>query len=248
MAAVFSEFINPESLSVCVSVDLRKTLYIVDRFAVTVTWHPIEEVQQNTMAINLQKGQRISLTKEAPGLRRLMCGLGWDVAGSQYWGLRRVFGNGEDFDLDASVFCLNDRGRVSRGEDVVYYGNLRHSSGAIVHGGDNLTGEGDGDDEQIFIDLPKIPQDIVRLAITVNIYDCRARRQDFQQVKNAFVRLVDRATQKELARYNLSGENYHGMTGMMMAQIYRSPQGWQLEAVGQGLHVNGLDAIARSFG
>ncbi|MBE9039278.1 TerD family protein [Oscillatoriales cyanobacterium LEGE 11467] len=200
------------------------------------------------MAINLQKGQRISLAKEAPGLSRLMCGLGWDVAGDRYWGLGRVFGNEVDFDLDASIFCLNAEGRVPGWADIIYYGNLRHPSGAIVHGGDNLTGEGKGDDEQIFIDLSKIPQEIVRLTITVNIYDCRARSQDFQQVKNAFVRLVDFQTKKELARYNLSGEAYSGMTGMMMAQIYRSPSGWQLEAMGKGLQVDGLDAISRTFG
>ncbi|MDY6940226.1 MAG: TerD family protein [Cyanobacteriota bacterium] len=199
------------------------------------------------MAINLQKGQRISLEKEAPGLSELMCGLGWDVADRGPWGFWKLFERAEDFDLDASVFCLNTEGRVLRKTDIIYYGNLHHPSGSIVHGGDNLTGEGDGDDEQIFIDLQNIPQEIVRLVVTVNIFDCRARAQDFQQVKNAFVRLVDRQTNRELARYNLSGEAYCGMTGAILAQIDRSPKGWQVEAMGTGLQVNDLKAIATTL-
>lgn len=200
------------------------------------------------MAINLQKGQRISLSKAKSSLSQLMCGLGWDVAQPKGRGFLGVFQNTPAYDLDSSVICVDAKGQLGNRNNLVYYGNLRHPSGAIVHLGDNLTGEGDGDDEQIFIDLPRIPSEIVRLAIVVNIYRCRQRQQDFGQIRNAFVRLVDRVTGQELARYHLSGQDYQGMTGMILAEIYRHAGEWQLLAVGKGIHVESLEDIVSAIG
>jgi tellurium resistance protein TerD len=199
------------------------------------------------MAINLQKGQRISLTKEAPDLKRIICGLGWDVAEQSGGGLFGAFSGGSDCDLDASVICLDNGGKVRDKADIVYFGNLKHRSGAITHLGDNLTGAGDGDDEQIVVDLLSMPSQIAKLIFTVNIYDCTARKQDFSQVKNAFVRLVDMSNNRELARYNLSGTEYKGATGMIMAELYRHNDEWKLAAIGNGVSVNGLGEIASSY-
>lgn len=199
------------------------------------------------MAINLQKGQSISLQKEAPELQRVLCGLGWDVA-QRLGGLRSLFVNPPDYDLDASVLCLDGQKRLARNEDVVYFGNLRHPSGAITHLGDNLTGAGHGDDEQIVVDLAAIPSEIQTLMFVVNIYRCRDRKQDFSQVKNAFVRLEDTVTHREIARYNLSGDDYHGITGLRMAALQRDEQNtWQLAALGEGLQVEGLKEIIQLY-
>ncbi|MBE9233533.1 TerD family protein [Cuspidothrix issatschenkoi LEGE 03284] len=199
------------------------------------------------MAINLQKGQRISLSKEAPGLTKLMCGLGWDVVKKSGGGFFRNFGGGHDYDLDASVVCLDANGKLTAKENIIYFGNLQHSSGSIVHTGDNLTGAGDGDDEVIIIDLPRIPADIAKLVLVINIYDCIARKQDFTQVDNAFVRLVNSANNKELARYNLSGKEYSGMTGMVLAEVYRHNNEWKMAAIGNGVSVNGLGELVASY-
>lgn len=199
------------------------------------------------MAINLQKGQRISLEKEAPGLTRLMCGLGWDVAKRSGKGLFSVFSSTPDYDLDASVICVDANGKANRTSDVVYFGNLRHRSGAITHLGDNLTGEGDGDDEQIIVDLPQVPAEIDKLVFVVNIYNCISRQQDFGQVENAFVRLVDMTSHREIARYNLSGREYSGKTGLIMAEIYRRDRDWKMAAIGNGVRVNGLEELVKSY-
>ena len=199
------------------------------------------------MTICLQKGQRISLSKEAPGLTKLMCGLGWDVAEKSGGGFFGVFGGGQDFDLDASVLCLNANQKLTDVKDLVYFGNLKHQSGAIIHQGDNLTGEGDGDDEVIIVNLPKIPARISRLVFVVNIYDCIKRKQHFGQVENAFVRLVNASNNRELARYNLSGSNYAEMTGMTLAEIYRHQDEWKMAAVGNGFRVDGLKDIASKY-
>jgi len=198
------------------------------------------------MAINLQKGQRISLSKEAPGLTKLMCGLGWDVS-KQGGGVFGAFSSTQNCDLDASVICLNSNDKWTNQANVVYFGNLSHSSGAITHLGDNLTGAGDGDDEQILIDLSRLPADITKLVFTVNIYNCVARKQDFAQVKNAFVRLVNVSNNQELARYNLSGTEYTGMTGMIMAEIYNHNNEWKMAAIGNGISVNGLGELLKTY-
>lgn len=198
------------------------------------------------MAINLEKGQRISLAKEAPGLTKLMCGLGWDLA-KRSGSVFAAFGNAQNYDLDSSVICLNGNGKLTDVANVVYFGNLSHRSGAVTHLGDNLTGAGDGDDEQILIDLAQMPTEITKLVFLVNIYNCIERKQDFGQVQNAFVRLVDQSNNKELARYNLSGQEYKGMTGMIMAEIYKHNNEWKMAAIGNGVSVNGLKEIMKSY-
>lgn len=195
------------------------------------------------MAINLKKGQRISLTKEDPSLKQIMCGLGWDVAPAS----GGFFGGNKQFDLDSSVLCLDTDKKLLDVKDIVYFGNLRHSSGAIAHQGDNLTGAGEGDDEIINIDLPLIPPNVAYLVFAINIYKCDKRKQDFSMVDNAFVRLVNRNTNQELARYNLSGTEYDGMTGMVMAEVYRHNTDWKMAAVGNGFKVATLADIAKIY-
>ena len=195
------------------------------------------------MAINLKKGQRISLTKEDPGLKQIMCGLGWDVAPNS----GGFFGGNKQFDLDSSVICLDANKKLTDVKNIIYFGNLRHSSSAIVHQGDNLTGAGEGDDEIINIDLPLIPANISYLIIAINIYKCKQRKQDFSMVDNAFVRLVNRNTNKELARYDLSGTAYQGMTGMILADVYRYNDEWKMAAVGNGFKINTLADIAKLY-
>jgi tellurium resistance protein TerD len=199
------------------------------------------------MTITLQKGQRISLSKEAPNLSKIMCGLGWDVARRSGGGFFGVFDGGHNYDLDTSVISLNANGKLSDPQNIIYFGNPRHWSNAIVHQGDNLTGAGEGDDEVIIVDLPRIPAEISKLIFVVNIYDSIARKQDFGQVENAFVRLVNLSNNKELARYNLSGNEYAGMTGMILAEIYRHNNEWKMAAIGNGVKSNGLGEIAKSY-
>ena len=197
------------------------------------------------MAIKLEKGQRISLKKEAPKLEQLMCGLGWDVVKKSGF-LGSLFTS--NFDLDASVLCLNNKNKLTSNSDIIYFGNLRHSSSAITHMGDNLTGKGEGDDEQIIINLPTIPANIHKLVFVVNIYDATSRKQDFAQVSNAFVRLVNLKNNQEIARYTLSGNNYQNKTGMILAEISRVEDDWEVSAQGQGINVKSLDQIARLYG
>ncbi len=195
------------------------------------------------MAINLKKGQRISLTKEDPSLKQIMCGLGWDVAPKS----GGFFGGNRQFDLDSSVLCLDTNKKLTDVKNIIYFGNLRHSSGAIAHQGDNLTGAGEGDDEIINLDLPLIPANIAYLVFAINIYKCNERKQDFSMVENAFVRLVNRVGNKELARYNLSGTEYAGMTGMILAEVYRHNDDWKMAAVGNGFKVATLADIAKIY-
>lgn len=195
------------------------------------------------MAINLKKGQRISLTKEDPSLKQIICGLGWDVAPKS----GGFFGGNKQFDLDSSVLCLDADKKLSDVKDIIYFGNLRHSSSAIAHQGDNLTGAGEGDDEIINLDLPLIPPNIAFLVFAINIYKCNQRRQDFGMVENAFVRLVNRANNQELARYNLSGREYEGMTGMILAEVYRHGDDWKMAAVGNGFKIETLADIAKLY-
>ncbi|ELS02463.1 putative stress response protein, TerZ- and CABP1 [Xenococcus sp. PCC 7305] len=199
------------------------------------------------MAISLEKGQRISLTKNDPGLSEIMCGLGWDVMQPSK---NKVFGRAKakkDFDLDSSVICLDANQKLADFKDIVCFSNLKHSSGAIIHSGDNLTGLGDGDDEVITINLAQIPDRISRLMFVVNIYKCLEREHDFSLVQNAFVRLVNIAAHQELARYNLSGESYKGMTGMKLAEVYRHNGEWKMVALGDGFQANNLQDIASLY-
>ena len=189
------------------------------------------------MPISLQKGQKVSLTKGNPGLKKVVVGLGWDV---------NQFDTGGDFDLDAAAFLLGDSGKTAKSEDFVFYGNLTHPSGSVQHMGDNLTGEGDGDDEQIQIDLSKVPANIEKIAFTVTIYDAETRHQNFGQVSNAFIRLVDEATNAELIRYDL-GEDFSIETAVVVGELYRNNGEWKFNAIGSGFQ-GGLAALCGYYG
>ena len=202
------------------------------------------------MSVNLQKGQKVSLVKSnGAKLTKLMVGLGWDAIEEEEKGgfLSRIFGGGKkDFDCDASVFvCKN--GKIASVDDIVYFGNLEHDSGAIKHMGDNLTGEGEGDDEQIFVDLNKIPADYDKLVFVVNIYKAVDRKQDFGIIKNAYIRIIDNDNGEELCRYNLSGGDYNGMLAMIVGEVYRYKGEWKFNAVGNGTTDPGLQELSRRF-
>lgn len=189
------------------------------------------------MPINLTKGQKVDLTKGNPGLKHLMVGLGWDV--NQYDG-------GADFDLDAAAFLLGDNGIVRKQEDFVFYGNLKHDSESVIHMGDNLTGEGEGDDEQVQVDLSKVPANVAKIAFTVTIYDADVRRQNFGQVSNAFIRIVDEDTNQEVIRYDL-GEDFSIETAVVVGELYRHNGEWKFNAIGSGFQ-GGLAALCANYG
>ncbi len=189
------------------------------------------------MAVSLQKGQKVSLTKGNPGLRNVVVGLGWDV---------NAFDTGGDFDLDASAFLLGENGKVTKSEDFVFYGNLNHPSGAVQHMGDNLTGAGDGDDEQIKIDLSMVPENISKIAFTVTIYEPEQRRQNFGQVSNAFIRIYNEQNGEELLRYDL-GEDFSIETAAVFGELYKNNGEWKFNAIGSGFQ-GGLAALCENFG
>ena len=189
------------------------------------------------MPISLKKGQKVSLSKDNPGLSRVVVGLGWDV---------NAFDTGGDFDLDTAAFLLGDNGKVTRAEDFVFYGNLRHPSGAVEHLGDNLTGAGDGDDEQIKIDLARVPENISHIAFTVPIYEADERRQNFGQVANAFIRIVDEAKGQEILRYDL-GEDFSIETAAVFGEVYKNNGEWKFNAIGSG-YQGGLAALCANYG
>lgn len=189
------------------------------------------------MSINLTKGQKIDLTKGNPGLKSIMVGLGWDV---------NVFDSGADFDLDAAAFMVGANGKCPTDKEFIFYGNLVHSSQCINHQGDNLTGEGDGDDEQIQIDLTKVPASIEKIAFTVTIYDAENRHQNFGQVSNAFIRLVDESTGIEMIRYDL-GEDFSIETAVVVGELYRNNGEWKFNAIGSGFQ-GGLIALCGHYG
>lgn len=195
------------------------------------------------MAVNLQKGQKISLSKDSNGndtnLETVVVGLGWDAV------KRGFFRGGNSIDCDASAILLKNGYLVSK-SDVVYFGSLNHPSGAVNHCGDNLTGDGDGDDEQIVIDLPRVPIDYDRIVIAVNIYNAERKKQDFGMIANAFIRLVDAKTNTELMRYNLS-DNYEGKTAMIFGELYRHNGEWKFNAVGQGTNHGSITEVAASY-
>lgn len=195
------------------------------------------------MSVSLQKGQKVNLSKENAGLSRVVVGLGWDEAKRQKKGFFLL--KPKPIDCDASAILLQNGKFVSK-NDVVYFGNLRHKTGSVQHMGDNLTGEGEGDDEQIVVDLDKIPQVYDRIIIIVNIYDAIARKQEFGMIENAFIRLVDARNNTEICRYNLT-ENYSGMTAMIFGEIYRNNGEWKFGAIGQGTQDRGIAEIANRF-
>ena len=189
------------------------------------------------MSISLQKGQKVSLSKDNAGLSKIIVGLGWDEVQQSSSGggfLSALFGGGskqQPIDCDASALMLKN-GKLVDKSDIVYFGNLHHKSGTVNHQGDNLTGAGDGDDEQIVIDLAKVPQEYDKIVIVVNIYQAVQRHQHFGMIENAFIRLVDARNNNEMCKYNLT-ENYSGMTAMIFGEVYRHNGEWKFSAVGQ---------------
>ncbi|MBB5369407.1 MULTISPECIES: TerD family protein [unclassified Janthinobacterium] len=188
------------------------------------------------MAISLQKGGNVNLSKEAPNLRKIIIGLGWDPRST----------DGATFDLDGSAFLLKSDGKVRGDSDFIFYNNLKSTDGSIVHTGDNQTGEGEGDDERIEIDLSRVPADIDRISITVTIHDADARRQNFGMVSKAYIRCLNAEGEREIARYDLS-EDSSTETAMIFGEIYRYSGEWKFKAIGQGFN-GGLGPLARSFG
>jgi tellurium resistance protein TerD len=188
------------------------------------------------MPVSLSKGGNVSLSKEAPGLTNIVIGLGWDTRST----------DGSDFDLDASMFVLKEDNKVRSDSDFIFYNNRTGADGAVEHLGDNLTGEGEGDDEQIKVNLNAVPQDVANLAVGVTIHEAESRRQNFGMVSNAFIRVVNGADNSEIARYDLS-EDASTETAMVFGEVYRRGNEWKFKAVGQGFQ-GGLGPLARNYG
>ena len=189
------------------------------------------------MAINLSKGQKVDLTKGNPGLDSILAGLGWDT--NRYDG-------GHDFALDVSIFMTNEQGKVDTDTNFVFYNNPKDAAGSVVYSGDNRTGEGEGDDETVNITLSKVPADVAKISFTVTIHEAQARGQNFGQVSNAYIRIVDTAKNEELLRYDL-GEDYSIETAIVVAELYRHGGEWKFAAIGSGFQ-GGLEALCRNFG
>lgn len=188
------------------------------------------------MGISLSKGGNISLSKTDPTLKNVLVGLGWDARAT----------DGADFDLDASAFMVKEDGKVRSDSDFIFYNQTKSSCGSVEHTGDNRTGVGEGDDESIIVLLDKVPQDIQRVIFTVTIHEADSRKQNFGQVSHAFVRIVNKDTGNEVARYDLS-EDASVETAMIFGEIYRHGSEWKFRAVGQG-YTGGLGAMARQHG
>ena len=195
------------------------------------------------MSVSLQKGQKVSLSKDNAGLSKVVVGLGWDEAKREKGGFFAP--KPQPIDCDASAILLRG-GRLCSNEDLIYFGNLRHKTGTIQHMGDNLTGAGEGDDEQIVVDLAAIPAEYDRIVIVVNIYQAYQRKQHFGMIQNAFIRLVDGRNNTEMCKYNLS-DDYSNMTAMIFGEIYRHNGEWKFNAVGQGTNDPGLGELANRF-
>jgi tellurium resistance protein TerD len=188
------------------------------------------------MALSLSKGQNLSLTKTDPSLKKMVVGLGWDPRAT----------DGQEFDLDASAFLLTASGKIRTSEDFIFYNQKVSSCGSVNHTGDNRTGDGDGDDEQIKVDLSLIPADVQRIAITVTIHEAAQRSQSFGQVSNAFVRILNEESGKEVVRYDLT-EDASTQTAMIFSELYRHNGEWKFKAIGQG-YAGGLKAMCDQFG
>lgn len=189
------------------------------------------------MAVSLTKGQKVDLTKTNPGLTKVIVGLGWDT---------NKYDGGKDFDLDTAAFLLGGNSKVSSDNDFVFYNNLTDLSKAVTHLGDNRTGEGDGDDEQIRVELSKVPSNVEKIDFTVTIHEAQARGQNFGQVSNAFIRIVNEDTNEELIRYDLS-EDYSIETAIVVAELYRHNGEWKFNAIGSGFQ-GGLASLCNNFG
>lgn len=192
------------------------------------------------MAISLAKGQKISLTKESSGLKNVKIGLGWDAVKKGF------FSRKKDIDCDASVIMLGANGKLKDNTDVVYYGNLRHKSGSVISQGDNRTGVGDGDDEQITVILDNVPQEYERLEFVVTIYEAKERQQNFGLIQNAYIRVVDADKNIEICRFALT-DDYSGMTAMIFGEMYRQNNEWKFNAIGQGTWDGGISEMIKRF-
>lgn len=188
------------------------------------------------MSISLSKGGNVSLNKEDPSLKRIQIGLGWDARST----------DGAAFDLDASAFLLNAEAKVRSDSDFIFYNNLKSSEGAVVHQGDNRTGAGDGDDETIIIDLPNVASNVEKVAFCVTIHDAEVRKQNFGQIRSAFIRILNAESQKEIVRFDLS-EDMSIETAMIFGEVYRHNGEWKFRAVGQGFK-GGLGPLAKNYG
>lgn len=188
------------------------------------------------MAVSLTKGANVSLSKTSPELKKILIGLGWNARAT----------DGNDFDLDASVFMLNENGKVRGDDDFIFYSNLVSKCKSVQHMGDNRTGAGDGDDEAVIVELDKVPADIKRLAITVTIHEADSRKQNFGQVSDGFMRIVNSSNDSELARFDLT-EDYSTETAMIFGEVYRHNSEWKFKAVGQGFS-GGLEAMCKNYG
>jgi tellurium resistance protein TerD len=188
------------------------------------------------MSVSLTKGGNVSLSKEAPGLTKILVGLGWDARST----------DGADFDLDASAIMLNDADKVVSDQHFIFFNNLKSPDGSVEHTGDNLTGEGEGDDEAIKINLGGVPSEVLKVVFPVSIYEADGRSQNFGQVRNAFIRIVNDSNSTEIARYDLS-EDASTETAMVFGEVYRAGAEWKFRAVGQGW-TTGLAGIAKDYG
>lgn len=194
------------------------------------------------MSVNLSKGQRINLSKEVEGLSKIMVGLGWDAAKQSGGILNHLFGSTSySIDCDASAITM---GNGNKYRACIYYGNLSEDN--VYHHGDNLTGDGDGDDEQITVDLAHLSSEIERIVFVVNIYNCTERKQDFGLIKNAYIRLVDESTGKEICKYNLS-DDHAGKTAMIFAEVYRNNGEWKFNAIGQGTNDASISQLINRY-
>ena len=195
------------------------------------------------MSVRLQKGQKVSLSKDNDGLDKVIVGLGWDEASKG--GLFGAFRGQSNIDCDASALVLSN-GKLVDKNDIVFFGKLKHPSGPIQHMGDNLTGAGDGDDEQIMISLAQVPEQYDRIVLVVNIYPAGKRKQSFGMIKNAFIRIIDGRTNQEMCKYDLS-ESYDGMTAMIFGEVYRHNGEWKFNAIGQATQDDGLQELIKRY-
>lgn len=199
------------------------------------------------MSVSLRKNDKVNLSKQSHSLSKITLGLGWDVVNqSKKKGLFGFMSSVPNIDCDASAFMLDANGKLASRSDIVFFGNLSSKCGSVIHNGDNLTGEGDGDDEQIVVDLNRVPSNIGEIVFVVNIYDAKSRGQHFGMIENAFIRVVDNNTFRELARFDLTN-SYSGKTAMIFGSLKRVGNEWEFIAIGEGTDDNSVSELARRY-
>ncbi|MGH4126096.1 MAG: TerD family protein [Clostridium sp.] len=187
------------------------------------------------MGVNLIKGQKVDLTKGNSALKELVIGLGWDGSNG-----------GDTIDCDASAIMLGGNGKISSSNSIIYFGNKKSKCKSVIHQGDNLTGAGAGDDEQIVIDLTKVPEDIAKIVFVVNIYNCASKRQHFGMIKNAYIRIMDKSASGELVKFNLTND-YDNMTSLIMGEVYRNNGEWKFTATGEGATATSITELSARY-